>query len=138
MKKKIVAPHSVLIEKTAIEMCANFYEIGCKQGLKSKYKTTKHYTMANFEKLVPHAIHHLRQMLYNPSVSDDQKMLIHEAILERMNDPEAVALADSTAGHSLPDIDIAKLIPVGELPSVIANPKVVKDYGILGITGKRR
>jgi hypothetical protein len=42
----------------------------------------------------------------------------------------AASLADSSSGHILPDIDIAKLIPVKELPSVIVDRRVGKDFGI--------
>lgn len=136
--KKIVTPASTLIEKTALNCAQAFYEIGRSQGLPSKYKTGRHYAARYMEKFIPHAVDALMKQLCDPNTPVEAKDLILAAFRERMNDPEAAALANSSQNHSLPDIDIAKLIPIGELPSVIANPKVVKDYGILGITGKRR
>lgn len=136
--KKVISPSSILIEKTAVNFAAEFYDIGRKQGLTSKYKTQKHYAMANFEKFVPHAVVHLRELLLKDSTPDEMRMLIFDAFQERINDPEANALAQSSADHSLPDIDIAKLIPVQELPNVIKDQRAVKDYGILGITGGKK
>lgn len=133
MSRRIISPASVIIEKTALNMAAVFYEAGRSSGLKSKFKTARHYAAANLEKFVPHAVVHLREMLYKPDTPNEMKAIIHDAILERINDPEAVDLAKSSQGHALPDIDIAKLIPVHELPSVIKDRRTVKDYGILGI-----
>lgn len=131
--KKLVTPSSVIIEKTALNMAAVFYEAGRSSGLKSKYKNARIYAAANMEKFVPHAVHYLRELLYKPDTPDEMKAIIHEAILERINDPTANDLAKSSANHALPDIDIAKLIPVQELPSVIKDQRTVKDFGILGI-----
>lgn len=127
--KKIVSPSSVLIERTALEFAAVFYEIGRSQGLKSKYKTPRHYAAANLEKFVPHVIKSFLDMLNNPLVSQSQKDDIWEAIKERLNDPTAMSLANASVGHSLPDIDIAKLIPVQQLPSVIKDQRSISDFG---------
>lgn len=136
--KKIVSPSSILIEKTALHCAQTFYEVGRQQGLKSKHKTGRHFAAANMEKFVPHAVDALMKQLCDPNTPTEQRDMIFEAFQERMNDPEANALAQSSASHSLPDIDIAKLIPVQELPNVITDKRAVKDYGILGITGGKR
>lgn len=138
MSRRIISPASVIIEKTALNFAATFYEVGRSQGLTSKFKTARHYASANMEKFVPHAIHHLREMLYKDDTPHEMKAIIHEAILERINDPEAVDLAKASEGRALPDIDIAKLIPVQELPSIIKDRRSVKDFGILGVSGGRK
>lgn len=111
--KKIVAPHSVIIEKTALEFAATFYEVGRGQGLKSKYKDARSYAKANLEKFIPKAVDTLIDMLGKPHVPADQKQIIFDALKERVDDPELKEM--------LPDIDISKLIPTKEKPPVIIN-----------------
>lgn len=126
MKSK--APKLALIEHVAAELACVFWETGRSQGMKSRYKNARVYALNNLEIWVPHAIKHLLTMLNNPSTAPSAKEEIYEALMERINDPEAMALADSSSKHALPDIDIAKLIPVKELSSVIQNNQVLRDY----------
>lgn len=92
LSKKIINPASVLIEQTATDMCAEYFEIGLSQGLRSKYKTHKAFVHAYLEHFIPLAIDTLTGMLGNSNVPDNQKVLIHEALLERVNDPDLVML----------------------------------------------
>lgn len=132
-------PKFNLIEHVALELAATFYEVGRSQGLKSKHKNARLYAFANLEKFVPHAIKHLLEMLNNPSVSAEQKEEIFESLQERINDPTAQALAQSSGDAALPDIDIAKLIPVKDLPSVIVDRRSVADYeSIRGMSFKAK
>lgn len=126
--KKVTSPRFNLIEHVAAKLAGEFYEVGRSQGLKSRHKNARAYALNNLEKFVPHATKHLLEMLNNPSISIEQKEEIYNSLMERMDDPEAKALADSTDGHALPDIDIAKLIPVKELPSVIQDNRVLRDF----------
>lgn len=127
---KPTQPKFKLIEHVAAQLAATFYEVGRGQGLHSKFKNARVYAMNNLEKFIPHAIKALLQQLHNPSISAEQKEEIWDALQERINDPMAGSLADSSSGHALPDIDIAKLIPVKELPSVIKDKRVKRDFGI--------
>ncbi len=122
------SPRFNLIEHVAAELAGTFYEIGRGQGLKSVHKTARHYAAANLEKFVPHAVKHLIEMLGRPDISAEQKEEIWESLQERMNDPMAQSLAQASEGHALPDIDIAKIIPVKELPTVIQDKRAVADY----------
>lgn len=122
-------PKFNLIEHIAISLAAEFYEVGRSQGLKSKYKTARHYAAANLERFVPHAIRSMLNMLNNPSISAEMKEEIFESIQERINDPTAQSLAQASTNHALPDIDIAKLIPVKELPTIIQDRRAISDYG---------
>ena len=88
LEKKIIAPSSTLIEQTAADLCATYYEVGRGQGLKSKHKTHKAFVHAHIERFIPIAVDLLTSMLGMPHVSDDQKVLIHEALIERANDPD--------------------------------------------------
>lgn len=84
---KVIKPESEIIEQTALQLAATFYEIGRGQGLTSKYKNARLYAKANFEKFIPKALDVLHEMLGNSSTSEDQKELIYTALIERANDP---------------------------------------------------
>lgn len=84
---KVIKPESEIIEQTALELAATFYEICRGQGLTSKYKNARLYAKANFEKFIPKALDTLTAMLGNLSTPENQKELIYKAILERANDP---------------------------------------------------
>lgn len=88
MNFKIINPASTLIEQTAADMAASYYEIGRSQGLKSKSKTHKNFVHHNIEHFIPLAVQTLVDMLGMPHIPQEQKDLISEALLERANDPE--------------------------------------------------
>lgn len=134
---KVTKPKFALIEHVAAELAAVFYETGRSQGLTSKYKNARVYAMNNLEKFIPHAIKALMTQLGNPSISAEQKEEIYESLMERINDPQAQSLADSSGQAGLPDIDIAKLIPVKELPTVIQDQRAIADYGVNPFKAKR-
>ncbi len=136
---KPTVPKLNLIEHVAAELAATFYEVGRSQGLKSRHKNARNYALNNLEKFVPHAVKHLLEMLNSPSTSAEMKEEIYESLMERMNDPMAQSLADASANHALPDIDIAKVIPVKELPSVIQDKRAINDYeAIRGMSFKAK
>jgi hypothetical protein len=105
--RKIKDPSSILIETVAAQLAATWYEIGRGQGLKSKWKTPQAYARANVEKFVPKAIEHLIDQLNNPYTPEENKIMIYDALSERVNDPDNIT---STQIKGLPAIDIKKLI----------------------------
>lgn len=86
--KQVIQPHSVLIEQTAVDLCAAFYEAGLSSGLKSKHKTHKAFVHHNLEHFIPKAVEILMDMLANPTTSDAMKEAISDALIERANDPD--------------------------------------------------
>lgn len=89
------APKYTIIEKTAGELAAAFYEGARGSGLKSKYKNARSWAKANFVKFIPKAVEILTGMLDSHSnISDHMREEIYEAIMERANDP-ALAVMDS-------------------------------------------
>ncbi len=87
-------PKSTVIEKTALEFACVWYESCLSSGLlpSKAHKTQKAWARANFQKFIPHAIEHLTSMLSRNDINDLCKQEIHEAILERVNDPETITL----------------------------------------------
>ncbi len=103
MRSKIVQPKHVLIEKIAVELAAVFYEAGRSTGLSSKHKNARSYARANFEKFIPKAVEYCLEMLKpHSNVTEEARMEIYEALMERHNDPELCEV--------LPNIDVNKLI----------------------------
>lgn len=104
--KKIVAPSSVLIETTALELATIFYEAGRSSGLKSKHKNARLFAKHNLEKFIPKAVDLLLEILSRDTTPEDQKKIIFEALMERHNDPEL--------NEVLPNLDVKKLIEINK------------------------
>lgn len=117
--KKIVQPRSTLIEKTALEFAAVFYDVGRSQGMTSRHKSARHYAAHNFIKFIPRAISHLLDILNQPNASPAMKQEIYAALMERVHDEDTTALFD----NKLPDIDLTKVIDCKPEPPVIVNTK---------------
>jgi len=82
------APASSLIEQTAADLAAVYYETGRSQGLHSKYKTHKEFVAAYIENFIPLAIDTLLDILAKPETPVAQKDAISEALMERANSPK--------------------------------------------------
>lgn len=87
-KNKLVTPQSLLIEKTALELAAVFYEACRSSGLTSKHKDARSFAKANIEKFIPKAVNLLMDMISSDAIPEDQKALIYEAFMERTNDKD--------------------------------------------------
>lgn len=88
LQPKLIKPESTLIEKTALELAAAFYEIGRSQGLKSKYKNPKDYAKKHLKNFIPKAVDILMDMLAKSETPQAQKDAIYDALLERVNDKD--------------------------------------------------
>lgn len=88
LEKKLITPESLVIEKTALELAANFWEIGKSQGLTSRYKDARTYAKRHVKEFIPTAISILMDMLGKDHISMDQKDMIYAAFLERTNDTD--------------------------------------------------
>src|SRR6185312_6553118 len=92
MTMNLTTPRHALIEKTAGEIAACFYEQGRSLVLKSKYKNARAYAKANIEKFVPKATEILIEMLGRNDISEVMKQEIYAAVMERAHDPDLVIL----------------------------------------------
>jgi hypothetical protein len=88
LASKIIEPHSILIEETALKFAATYYEVGRSQGLVSKFKNARAFARANVERFIPLAVQTLMDMLSNPATPESQKQMIYDAFIERTNDKE--------------------------------------------------
>ncbi len=90
----IIPPQSVIIEKTALELAATWYETGRSQGMISKYKNARQYAKHNVETWIPKAIEILTSMLGREDIPELMKQEIYTALMERTNAPNMEFLDD--------------------------------------------
>ena len=124
-KLKIIQPHSVLIEQTAGQYAAIFWEACRSSGMKAgKHKTARSYARANLEKFIPLVVKNLIEVMSRPETPVDMKETIYQAILERTNDEQ---LNEMGKLASLPEYENTVLYkPDNELPKpvIINTPKL--------------
>lgn len=114
LTRKLKDPSDVIIEKTAGEMAAVFYEAARSSGMTviqlqgqkinlKKYKDPRWFARSHLEKFIPAAVHALTEIMSRPETPVEQKEIIYQAILERVNDPDLDMMA-KTAGD-LPEFE---------------------------------
>lgn len=81
-------PKHTVIERTAAELAATFYEAGRSSGMTSQFKTPRAYAKHYLEMYISKAVELLTEMLGNPTLPDLMKQEIYDALLERVNDPQ--------------------------------------------------
>lgn len=86
--KNLITPHSLVIEKTALELAALYYEAGRSSGLTSKHKDARAFARANVSQFIPKAVELLMDIVSKDSTPQDQRDMILDAFLERSNDTE--------------------------------------------------
>lgn len=90
-------PGYTVIETTAAEFAATFFEAARNTGMTSKkHKNARSYAKANFEMYIPKAIEILTDMLGREDVSIHLKDEISNALIERANDRGAHAIANTS------------------------------------------
>jgi hypothetical protein len=96
LERKLIDPASTLIEQTAADMCAAWFETALSNGYTfPEGRSHKKFVHNHIEKFIPIACETLVGMLSLPDgqVSVEMKTAITEAILERANDPDLVDLS---------------------------------------------
>lgn len=73
-----------IIEETAIELAAAYYDVARQQGLTTIYKNQRKYVKAHWEKFISKAIEHLNEILKG-DYPDAMKAPIYEAFILRAN-----------------------------------------------------
>lgn len=123
-------PRYTIIEQIAVNIAAQWYEIGRGQGMTSKHKDAKSYAKANIEKFIPKAVELALEMIGpNSTLPKQAKDDIFAALQERHNDP--------TLNKYMPNVDVKKAIEYGqmlerkkppiEIKTLDAIDKIVKD-----------
>lgn len=109
LTNKLKDPSDVIIEKTAGEFAGAFFEAARSSGMGiitlqgqridlRKYKNDpRAFARRHIEKFIPAAVHALTDILSRPETPAEQKEIIYQAIMERVNDPDLDMMA-KTAG----------------------------------------
>jgi hypothetical protein len=125
LNKKIIQPHSILIEQTAGQYAAIFWEACRSSGMKAgRHKTARAYARANLEKFIPLVVKNLTDIMSRPETPVEMKETIYQAILERTNDEQVNTMG---AQASLPDFMNTPLYkPDNEKPKpvIINSPRL--------------
>ena len=105
MKFKLKDPSDVIIEKTAGSMAAIFFEAARSSGMGiitlqgqkidlRKFKNNpRDFARRHLEKFIPAAVHALTEILSRDSTPEDQRQIIYNALMERVNDPDIDMMA---------------------------------------------
>jgi len=114
LSRKLKDPSDVIVEKTAGEMAGVFYDAARSSGmtviqLQGKkinllnYKSPRGFARRHLEKFIPAAVHALIEIMSRDTTPPEQKDVIYNAIMERVNDPDLDMMA-KTAGD-LPEFE---------------------------------
>lgn len=136
MKFSLKTPSDVIIEKTAGEFAGVWYDAARSSGMTivklqgdtidlRKYKTPRNFARRHIEKFIPAAVYTLNEILSRENTPPEQKEIIYQALMERVNDPDIDMLA-KTAG-TLPEFEQTVLYkPDNEKPKpvIINTPKL--------------
>lgn len=125
--KKLITPQSILIEETALQLAAAYYEIGRSKGLVSRYKDPKSYAKKYIKNFIPKAVETLMDMLANPSTPANMKETIYDAFMERTNDEE---LSNSGIPVFKNDVPFKSSKHVPEKPIIVNTKNKARKPGL--------
>ena len=132
-------PSDVIVEKTAGEFAGTFYDAARSSGLKViqlqgqkinllKYKTPRAFARSHLEKFIPAAVEALIEIMSRENCPVEQKEMIYQALLERVNDQD-IDMRGKMA--KLPEFENTPLYkPDTDLPKpvIINTPKIDFDF----------
>ena len=140
LTKSLKSPSDVIIEKTAGEMAAVFWDAARSSGMTViklqgqainllRYKSPRDFARRHIEKFIPAAVHALTEILSRPETPVEQKEVIYQAIMERVNDPDLDMMA-KTAGD-LPAFEQTVLYKSDQekpKPVIVNTPAINFDF----------
>ena len=136
-KLKIVTPEINIIEKTAGEMAGVFFDACRSSGMEKiklqgriinlkKYKNNpRAFARDCLEGFIPAAVHALTEILSRDTTPVDQKEIIYQALMERVNDPQLGDMAK--AAGDLPEFEQTVLYKSDQektKPIIVNTPKI--------------
>lgn len=127
LHSQLVTPQSLLIEKTALEFAAVYYEAGRSTGLTSVHKDARSYAKANVKQFIPLAVNHLMSMLGMPHIPQNEKDMIYDAFMERSNDKELSNIGIKAFENNTPFIP--DYVAPSSLDMALSKAMKEMDYG---------
>lgn len=140
LNRKIIEPHSILIEKTAVEFAGTFFEASRSSGMGiitlqgeridlRKYKNNPvRFAKAHFEKFIPAATHALIEIMSRENTPVSMKEQIYQAILERTNDDQLNEMGKTAKLPEYENTILYKSDQEKPKPVIINTPKIDFDY----------
>lgn len=135
---KFDLPKFDVVEHTALQFALTFYEAARSSGMKSKYKTARLWALHNYIKFIPKALDTLIDMLSRNDIHDNVKQKIHEAIIERTNDPVVNQVFPKE--NVIPEIDLKKILdhspekPINIITDYFKDKKSTKQKLLTGVS----
>ena len=113
LSRKLKDPSDVIVEKTAGEMAGVFYDAARSSGMTViklqndninllRYKSPSEFARRHLEKFIPAAVHALNEIMCRETTPPEQREMIYNAIMERVND---VDLMDLGRAAMLPEYE---------------------------------
>lgn len=136
---KFDLPRFDVIEHMALQFACVWYEAALSSGLKpSKYKTTRLWALHNYMKFLPKAIETAVDMLSRNDIHENVKERIHEAIIERTNDPVVNQVFPKE--NIIPELDLKKILdhspekPINIVTDYFKDKKSTKQKLLTGVS----
>lgn len=140
LTKKIKDPSDVIVEKTAGNFAATFFEASRSSGMTViqlqgdkinllKYKNDpRAFARAHIEKFIPAAVHALTDILARENTPADQKEVIYQALMERVNDPDLDMMGKTAGLPEFQDTVLYKADTEKPKPVIINTPAIDFDF----------
>ena len=139
LTKSLKSPSDVIIEKTAGEMAGVWYDAARSSGMTivklqgdvidlRRFKSTRDFARRHLEKFIPAAVEALTTIMGRDTTPADQKEIIYQALLERVNDVD-LDMMGKTAG--LPEFQNTVLYKSDQekpKPVIINTPAINFDF----------
>jgi hypothetical protein len=140
LTKRLKDPSDVIVEKTAGEFAATFFEASRSSGMGiitlqgqridlRKYKNNpRAFARAHIEKFIPAAVHALNEIMCNPKTPEDQRQVIYNALMERVND---VTMLEMGKAAGLPEFENSPLFKADTekpKPVIVNTPSIDFDF----------
>lgn len=136
---KIKDPSDVIVEKTAGEFAALFWDAARSSGMKViklqgkninllRYKSPRDFARRHLEAFIPAAVHALTDILSRPETPEAQKRVIYDAIMERVNDPNLDMMGKTAGLAEYKDTVLYKADDEKPKPIIVNTPKINFDF----------
>lgn len=140
LAKKIKDPSDTIIETTAGKFAAEFFEAARSsdmgiinlQGERIDLRKFKNnpvkFAREHFEKFIPAAVHALTDIMSRDSTPLEQKDLIYNAIMERVNDEELTIMGQAAGLPEFENTPLFKPDTEKPKPVIVNTPAIDFDF----------
>src|SRR6185436_18389009 len=135
LSNKLKDPSDVIIEKTAGEFAGVFYDAARSSGLTKvnlqgqiidlkRFKSPRDFARRHLEKFIPAAVHALTDILSRDSTPLEQKEIIYNALMERVNDVDLDMMGKTAKLPEFENTVLYKSDQEKPKPVIVNTPKI--------------